>query len=127
MKPSIANIVRGSTNRIIEILFKFLVRESTSIETQTSHSLLNTATQTDSDAFFLPRTVSENSTSGRTHPSTFIKIFNKDASTSTWFQMVELAKPIPVETEKEEIEVQDATTQTEIMEENSKKSFFGLF
>jgi hypothetical protein len=41
--------------------------------------------------------------------------------------MVELAKPIPIESETEEIEVQDATTQTEIIEENSKKSFFGLF
>ena len=41
--------------------------------------------------------------------------------------MVELAKPIPVESETEEIEVQDAATQTEIMVESSKKSFFGLF
>ncbi|CAG5102103.1 Oidioi.mRNA.OKI2018_I69.chr1.g143.t1.cds [Oikopleura dioica] len=81
-------------------------------ETQTCSSLNHSSTQTDelNDIVF-ERTISENSTS--------------DASTSTWFQMIELTQPVPPE--MEEIEARDASTQTEINEENTRKSFFGLF
>ena len=41
--------------------------------------------------------------------------------------MIELANPIPVQSEIETVDVLDAATQTDIIEENSKKSFFGLF